>query len=239
LEGDFRFEIGDFKNPLAKTQRRKARKEPPEQEGSHKTAIRYRLSAEQWQQVAGKLWEMEIAIEQLLRQLPIGAARAAIFSERLKANLSSKLGSKLPIFKHACNHATKLTFTKRRQLAVALGKSVASKYREAKPSSLAALLQPSFVFASVLPVAFFAPHHVMTAGSYRECMSAGCNLMFLGSVFATLAAIPGEGRKKKRECCCECECCGDCCEGGCHCCCNCSDCNCCGDCNCCDCNCCD
>src|SRR5204862_7660450 len=47
------------------------------------------------------------------------------------------------------------------------------------------------IFASVLPIAFFAPHQTTDAQSYGECLSLSLNLMFIGSVVSSTLMMLG------------------------------------------------
>ncbi len=121
--------------------------------------------------------------------MPIEASRARLFASRLRHNLSHKLGTQLPIIAHACHAkpAAKKPLAERLREAVATGRVLARRRVAERGSSLAARMTTPFVFASVLPVAFLFPQEAARAGSYRECLGLGLNLMAIGSVAASLA----------------------------------------------------
>jgi hypothetical protein len=119
-------------------------------------------------------------------------AMAAMYASRLQMNLANRLGG-LPLLPiqhtHAQVCASRLSIKERWRNAVRLGREMVTRYRDAHTASLTAKLSTPFIFASVLPVAFFAPQQANTANSYRECLSLSFNLMFLGSVAASTAAM--------------------------------------------------
>jgi hypothetical protein len=148
-----------------------------------------RLPASVRRQVADRIWSHAAEIETALDQLPIEPSRAHLFASRLHHNLSHKLGAQLPVIAHACHakHAAKKPLTERLREAVATGRELARKRVAERGSSLAARMTTPFVFASVLPVAFLFPQEAAHAGSYRECLGLGLNLMAIGSVVGSLA----------------------------------------------------
>jgi hypothetical protein len=148
-----------------------------------------RLPASIRKQVADRIWSLAAEIETALGQLPIEPSRARLFASRLRHNLSHKLGAQLPIVAHACHakHAAKKPLTERWRDAVATGRALTRKRLNERGSSIAARATTPLVFAAVLPMAFLFPQETAQAGSYRECLGLGLNLMAIGSVAAAVA----------------------------------------------------
>jgi hypothetical protein len=209
-----------------------------------------RLPVEIRKQVIEYLWSIAAEIEASLNQLPMEASWKTLFISRLRSNLTHKLGARLPVIGHVCQikTATKKSLHERWRDAVTLSRGLTEKRSMMHKRSRLAQLQSPFVFASVLPVALLFPQWATEANSYRECMSLGLNLMFIGSVAATLVAPlrfstsagpelapeaegeakSGKGKKGTKSsgcgdsccCCCEVECCEscECCGECCSCC---------------------
>jgi hypothetical protein len=150
------------------------------------------LPAESRRDILQRLRRLGIKIQSGLLDLPMPEAMAALYATRLQTNLTNRLGG-LPLLPIQHTHtqvcASRLSIKERWRNAVQLGCEMVTRYRDAHTASLTAKLSTPFIFASVLPVAFFAPRQANTANSYRECLSLGFNLMFLGSVAASTAAM--------------------------------------------------
>jgi hypothetical protein len=243
------------------------------------------LPVEIRKEVIKKIRLLQGYVEALLVDLPMSEMMRAMFASRLQTNLARKLGG-LPVLnrnglqqaQHTCKTGTRvcpkhMSISERWKNAVSFGQKIARKYRKTTAPTFAgkftSRVTAPMVFASVVPFAFFAPHQMMGAESYGECLSLGLNLMFIGSVVGSIAVIlskpfrvsalqPGareqilppdlteEGseavnrvQRNRRST-------GDdgsdrCCLRACDCCdCDCCDaCDCCDGCSCCDCNCCD
>jgi hypothetical protein len=193
-------------------------------------------------QAVSILLNLESEIITKIYDLPISETKKQIFASRLRENLQNKLQTELP---NICYPKKRLTISERFKRAKFRATELTVNYSFAKAL-------PVFVF--VLLCAIVAPAQIREAKSARECAELSFNLMFLGSIFGTVLALPrivfqqgytppdfqqtAEKIEKKRQqgwcdswcnCgdCCSCaECCGDC------------DCNCCDGCgcDCCDCN---
>jgi hypothetical protein len=148
-----------------------------------------RLPAGVRRQVADSIWSRAAEVETALGQLPIDTSRAHLFASRLRHNLSHKLGARLPVVAHACRakHAAKKPLRERWREAVTTGRELTRKRVAERGSTLVARVMTPFVFASVLPVAFLFPQETAQAGSYRECLGLGLNLMAIGSLAAAIA----------------------------------------------------
>ena len=148
-----------------------------------------RLPAAVRKQVADRVWLLAAEVEAALNELPIAASRAELFASCLRHNLSHKLGARLPVVAHTCQtkRATKEPFRERWRRAVAAGRALAEKRKAAHGSSLTSRVATPFVFVSVLPMALLFPQQAAQAGSYRECLGLGLNLMALGSLAAAIA----------------------------------------------------
>jgi len=195
-------------------------------------------------EIENLLRRKENEIAEILHQSAISTNKAKLFALRLNENLSRNFRKSLPIAQKVCQ-------TKRKTIRERFAASI-QRSRELSVNS--AWWQLPFAFAAVLVVAFLAPAQARETKNWRECYELGFNLMFLGTAFGAVLALPKaiflenpeelltkEGRKKKAqravnesdngsgwcdgcECCCHCP---QCCEGGgCSCdgCCDCGDC---------------
>jgi len=207
----------------------------------------HRLPIEIRRQVIEHLWAIAAEVETSLNQLPMDARWAKLYASRLRSNLKHKLGARLPVLGHVCQTkaTTKKSLRERWREAITLSQRLTKKRQAMHKQPRFAQLQSPFVFASVLPVALLFPQWATEATSYRECMSLGLNLMFLGSVAGALVAplrfstpagpevapeveaeaASGKGKKGSKRsgisscCCCDADCCD-----GCDCCCECTSC---------------
>lgn len=187
------------------------------------------------------LINLESEIISKIYKLPISDVKKQIFASRLRENLQKKIQDELP---KVCYPKKRLNFSERYERAKNRAKELTVNYSWAKAL-------PIFVF--VLMCAMVAPAQVREAKSARECAEMSFNLMFLGSIFGAVLALPkiflqegytppdfqqtAEKLEKKRQqgwcdwCdCCDCGDCFDC--DGCDCCSGCCD-----SCDCCDCSC--
>jgi uncharacterized protein DUF5685 len=129
---------------------------------------------------------------------------------RLRTNVEERLGMRMRILHGVCRKSAR----ERWASAVAFARSMKERER-------AGLLKGAAVLATVSVLAFFAPHMIRGAESWRQCFGLTLNLMAFGALFATVPVpeSPGEPEKKSSkypgfcDCCSNgCECC-DCCEG--------------------------
>jgi hypothetical protein len=166
-------------------------------------AAAYKISAAQLpaeirRQAVKKIRQRQSQLEALLVDLPMSETLQAMFARRLQSNLARKLGA-LPVLNtNALSGKTgaqvcqkHLSIAERWKNAVACSQEIARRYRKTAPTTFvkhwASRITSPMVFASVLPVAFFAPQQTTGAQSYSECMSLGLNLMFIGSVISFIA----------------------------------------------------
>jgi hypothetical protein len=140
---------------------------------------------------------------------------------RLRTNVEERLGMRPRVLHGVCRKSARERWVS----AVAFARSMKEKER-------AGLLKGAAVLATVSVLAFFAPHMIRAAESWRQCFGLTLNLMAVGALFATVPVpeSPGEPEKKSSkypgfcDCCSNgCECC-DCCEacGECGSCCDCA-----------------
>jgi uncharacterized protein DUF5685 len=132
---------------------------------------------------------------------------------RLRTNVEEKLGMRPRVVHGACRKSAK----KRWASAVAFARGMKEKER-------AGLLKGAAVLATVSVLAFFAPHLIRGAESWRQCFGLTLNLMAVGALFATvpIPEPPGAPKKPAFSGCCDgcasgcdcCECCGECGECG-------------------------
>jgi hypothetical protein len=163
------------------------------------------LPVEIRKEVVKKIRLLQCQLEALMIDLPLSETMRAMFASRLQANLARKLGG-LPVLnrnglqqaQHTCKTGARvcqkhMSISERWKNAVSFGQEIARKYRKTTSTSFAgnfiSHVTAPLVFASVLPIAFFAPHQTTGAQSYAECMSLGLNLMFIGSVISSIAVM--------------------------------------------------
>ena len=159
------------------------------------------LPGEARRKVQEEVRVLEAEIKTALSRLPLTPAMKEMFAERLRSNLSRRLGG-LPVLKQAPALATpsscpttrqdcrnRLDFAARWRRAIGFGHAAVERYRAERQASRAASLVSPLVFAAVFPAAFFAPHQVTEGASYRECLGLGLNLMFLGAVLRVMGAV--------------------------------------------------
>lgn len=200
-----------------------------------------RLTAEQSQQARGRIVALREQIDAGLRTLPISPQPAALFAERLRANLGGRIGQKLPVLNAAPQicRAQRRGWRERWRQAVDAGRQLWQ--RELSDCSAAVWLKAPLGLLLIIPIAFLLPEWAANLKSWRDCASLGFNLMFWGALPGAVVALGAaamnavEPRKRQkpngqssRDCCCDCGC--DCCEG-------CGECGCeycCGECHCCD-----
>jgi hypothetical protein len=132
---------------------------------------------------------------------------------RLRTNVEERLGIRMRIFHGSCKRSAR----ERWRSAVEFARSM--KQRES-----AGFLKGAAVLATVSVLAFFAPHPIRSAESWKQCFGLVMNLMAFGAIFATVPVpeIPGGGKKSGFWSSC-CGCCGDSCDCG-DCCCECGSC---------------
>jgi hypothetical protein len=136
-------------------------------------------------------------IESLIDELPLPEELKVLFVQRLQDNLRRKLGDRLQLPRHACQHHVCKTsrskgepsLSKRWNSAVLLAKSLTERTCS-QPGSVSVYLAAPFVFLSVLGVAFLFPNQALSATSYRDCMDVALNLMFVTAALSSLAMAP-------------------------------------------------
>ncbi|HMV98823.1 MAG TPA: DUF5685 family protein [Acidobacteriota bacterium] len=190
-------------------------------------------------QAIAQVRNAEARMIEFFHQLPLSTERIEQFTYRLRSNLASRLGTRLPVVQAtpACSISKRKTWRERLDQAVTFGKSLAAKEQPSASQSPMAKMKSSFVMASVVPIVFLFPQQALTATSSRECFSLGMNLMFAGAVLASIGSIfqpiqmavfPGLRNRRRRlkeqieskasccrdcHCCCRnCQCCPDCLE---------------------------
>jgi hypothetical protein len=115
--------------------------------------------------------------------LPISVNQKALFADRLSDNLRRHVRTELPIIHspHICVSQPKQTLADRWHAAAQKARELARDYSWQMP------LVFTFVFLFVL----LAPAaQAREARSARECFDLGFNLMFIGSVFGSVIAMP-------------------------------------------------
>ena len=162
--------------------------------------------------VDGRL-EILALVESLERDLP------AALALRLRTNVEERLGMRPRVLHGACRKPAR----SRWHDAVEFARSM--KQREG-----AGWLKGAAVLATVPVLAFFAPHHIRAAESWKQSLGLAMNLMAFGAVMANvkIPEPPLEPEKAKSRCgscgdsldCDDC-CCGDCCGDACCSCCDC------------------
>jgi hypothetical protein len=125
---------------------------------------------------------------------------------RLRTNVEERLGMRIRVLQGVCRKSSK----ERWKNAVAFARSMKERER-------AGLLKGAAVLATVSVLAFFAPHQIRSADSWRQCFGLVMNLMAVGTLFATVPVPDSPESPDKKGpvfsgCCDGCANCGDCCE---------------------------
>jgi Family of unknown function (DUF5685) len=146
--------------------------------------------------------EILAAVASLEKDLPVHLAA------RLRTNVEERLGIRMRVLHGAC-----------RKSAPARWKSAVEFARSMKDRERAGFLKGAAVLATVSVLAFFAPHPIRSAESWKQCFGLVLNLMAFGAVFATVPLPEVPGKKSGcgsscGSCCCDSCDCGDCCECG-------------------------
>jgi len=155
--------------------------------------------------LAEKIGVLRGEMETALGRLPMSEEMKALFTMRLQENLSRKTG-RLPgdradmaklsqtecsITQHACR--VRLSLSERWKNAVAQAEKIVLEQNNGVPSGIfprcGSYVRRTFVFSSVVPIAFLAPYQASDAATYRECMSLLLNMIFLGTAAGTLARL--------------------------------------------------
>jgi hypothetical protein len=164
-----------------------------------------RLPVEIRKQVVKKVRLLQSQIEASLIDLSMPDEMREMFAARLQANLSRKLGG-LPVLNANALQQTqhlrktgaqvcqkRMSIAERWKNAVTSSQEITRNYRKTASTTFlshcASRITSPMVFASVLPLAFFAPQQTTSAQSYGECMSLGLNLMFISSVIGFIAMV--------------------------------------------------
>jgi len=163
-------------------------------------------------QVDGRA-EILAAVASLEKDLPPHLA------ERLRTNVEERLGMRLRVVHRACKKSAR----ERWRTAVEFARSMKERER-------AGLLKGVAILATVSVLAFYAPHPIRSAESWKQSFGLVMNLMAFGVIFATVP-VPGPEKKSGLrsscagccgdsygcgDCCGEC-CCEACCDSVCHC----------------------
>jgi Family of unknown function (DUF5685) len=146
--------------------------------------------------------EILATVASLEKDLPLHLAA------RLRTNVEERLGIRLRVLHGAC-----------RKSAGARWKSAVEFARSMKDRERAGFMKGAAVLATVSVLAFFAPHPIRSAESWKQCFGLVMNLMAFGAVFATVPLPEVPGKKSGcgsscGSCCCDSCDCGDCCECG-------------------------
>jgi hypothetical protein len=159
------------------------------------------------------------ATEEVERELSTG------FAARLRSNVEQRVGLRPRILQH---HRCRKPLKDRWSEAVAFARTLRDREH-------AGAIKGGAILASVSLLAFFFPHPVRGAESWRHCLGLGMNLMAMGAIFATTPSgpplppvqpfTPDAPTGKKSSSCCS----GFCCCDGCD---SCDCCDCCGACDC-------
>lgn len=147
--------------------------------------------------------EILAAVASLEKDLPPHLAA------RLRANVEERLGMRMRVFHGA---ACRKSARERWKGAVEFARSMKERER-------AGLVKGAAVLATVSMLAFFAPHPIRSAESWKQCFGLAMNLMAVGAVFATVPVPEAPGGPEKGKpgcwsscgsCCCDSINCGDC-----------------------------
>jgi hypothetical protein len=144
--------------------------------------------------------EILSVVESLEKDLPPNLAC------RLRQNVEERLGMRLRVLHGVCTKAAK----ERWKSAVAFAKAM-------KEREHAGFLKGAAVLGSVSVLAYFAPHLIRTAESWRQSLGLTLNLIAFGGIFATVP-VPGPSADPKKNGPVFSGCCDGCCGDGCDCC---------------------
>jgi hypothetical protein len=169
-----------------------------------------RLGGEDRDRTIGVLHEIRLKIESGLARLPIPADQAGLFIGRLRSNLSSRIGIKLPVLAQSsrtCTHhrGNRSSLRDRVREAMILGRGLTRRHLEEECGSWAAGAMAPLVFAQTAAMALLFPEQARTLGSARESFGMPFNLILVGGLVRSWPRIflkpippsslpPGAGR---------------------------------------------
>ncbi|HKV37981.1 MAG TPA: DUF5685 family protein [Blastocatellia bacterium] len=142
--------------------------------------------------LSARLMTLTDDVESILARLPISNQWRQIFSNRLRSNLSARLGRQLPVCtstgSSACASHESGGVRSRWASATEFGEKIASNRLGAAPSAGDRIMsRVSLVFAVV--IGFVAPHQTEGVTSFHECLELFLNLIFLGNLSRSVFRI--------------------------------------------------
>src|SRR5262249_56987835 len=125
-------------------------------------------------------------IETGLTRLPIPAERARMFVSRLRGNLSSRIGMRLPVIGQAdssCMHhaRSRMSLWDRLREAAALGRGLTTRHLQHECGSRVSYILAPFLFAYSAGVALAFLDEVRTVGSVRDSFGMPFHLIFVSA----------------------------------------------------------
>jgi hypothetical protein len=163
-----------------------------------------RLDQEAREKTIGLLRQISSQIESGIEGLPIPEERARMFTSRLRANLSGRIGIRLPVIAEAgptcAHHGPRLTLGQRLRDAMVMGRTLTTRHLEERCGSLVSYLTAPFLFSYAAAVAIAFPEEIRSLGSARESFGMPFNLILVGGLVRSwpriiLKPIPPSGPK--------------------------------------------
>ena len=152
-----------------------------------------RLDPQDREKTTGLLGEIASRIESGIESLPIPEQRARMFSSRLRANLSGRLGIKLQVIALAgrtcAHHRPPLTLRQRLREAITVGRSLTTRHLEERCGSLASYMMAPLLFTYASAAAFAFPEETSSLGSVRESFGMPFNLILVGGLVRSWPGI--------------------------------------------------
>jgi hypothetical protein len=163
-----------------------------------------RLDGQDREKTIGLLRQIASQIESGIETLPIPEEQARMFTSRLRANLSGRIGIKLPVIAQAgrtCGpHRPRLTLRERLREAMMMGQSLTTRHLEERCGSLVSYITAPFLFSYAAALAIAFPEEMRSLGSVRESFGMPFNMILVGGLVRSwpriiLKPIPPSGPK--------------------------------------------
>jgi len=167
-------------------------------------SVESRLDPRDREKTIGLLREIASQLESEIEGLPIQREQARMFTSRLRANLSGRLGIKLPVIAQAgrtcAHHRPAQTLRQRLREAITVSRSLTTRHLEERCGSVASYLAAPFLFTYATAAAFVFPEETPSLGSVRESFGMPFNLILVGGLVRSwpgliLKSTPPSGPK--------------------------------------------
>jgi hypothetical protein len=146
-----------------------------------------KLRGEDRDRTIALLHRIRLEIESGLAGLPIPGDQARMFVGRLRANLSNRLGVKLPVLAQTsgtCAHHSgeRVSTRERVREALRLGRGLTRRHLEEECQSLGSRVLAPLVFAHTAAMALLFPEQARTLVSARDSFGMPFNLILVGGL---------------------------------------------------------